>query len=343
MLRRPTPAAHLVVVTCAVALTLSYRWTWRLWLHRTDGVPNLSAINALSTFSLAPLLIIACALMIAAPRMGTVVHAILLVVAILGDQVRMQPEFLSLSLLALTAAWGSQQLSRAHLGTLWFWAGCNKALSLGWASGGAGFIAGSLHQGSHRGVVAWCVPMMEIALGLSTLIPRLRVVSGIGGAALHVGIFATLSPYFASFNSAVWPWNVAFAVAAPLVFLTGPFHSTAPTTAQATTRTLWHRLGTALAVGVLVVSPAGFYIGVSDAYLSHNLYSSNTAVAQRCQADVCAPFQPDGFMDLNVPVPPELRLFRSWFRSTCSPGETFTMVRPANRVVGARRSTETCV
>ena len=337
MLRRPSLAAHLVVVTCAVALMMSYRWTWKLWLHRSDGVPNLSAVNALGTFSLAPLLIITCALMIAVPRVGTVVHALLLVMAILGDQVRMQPEFLSLSLLALTAAWGSQQLSRAHLGTLWFWAGCNKALSLGWASGGAGFIAGSLHQSSHRVAVAWCVPVLEIAVGLSTLTRRLRMVSGVGGAALHVGIFATLSPYFASFNSAVWPWNVAFAVAAPLVFLTGPF-----TNSQTLARPLRHRWGTALVVGVLVVSPVGFYLGVSDAYLSHNLYSSNTAVAQRCRADVCSPFQPDGFVDLNVPVPPELRLFRSWFRSTCTPGETFTLVRPANRAVGARRSTETC-
>ena len=337
MLRRPSLAAHLVVVTCATALMLSYRWTWRLWLHRIDGVPNLPAVNALRTLPIAPLLIMSCALMIVVPRIGTAVHALLLVVSILGDQVRMQPEFLSLSLLALTAAWGSQRLSRAHLGTLWFWAGCNKALSLGWASGGAGFIAGSLHQNSLRVAVAWCVPIVEIAVGLSTLMPKLRLVSGVGGAALHAGIFATLSPYFASFNSAVWPWNVAFAVAAPLVFLTGPF-----TTSHSTTRPLRHRCGTALAVGTLVVSPVGFYLGVSDAYLSHNLYSSNTAVAQRCRADVCAPFDPDGFVDLNVPVPPELRLFRSWFRSTCSPGETFTMVRPANRVVGARRSTETC-
>lgn len=337
MLRRPSLAAHLVVVTCALALALSYRWTWRLWLHRTDGVPNLPAVNALRTFSLAPLLIIACALMIVVPRIGSLIHALILLVAILGDQVRIQPEFLSLSLLALTAAWGSERLSRAHLGTLWFWAGCNKALSLGWASGGAGFIAGSLHQGSHRGVVAWGVPVAEMAIGLSTMIPRLRIMSGVGGAALHVGIFVTLSPLFASFNSGVWPWNVAFAVAAPLVFLTGPFHPS-----HTPARPLRHRWGTATAVGAMVVIPAGFYLGVSDAYLSHNLYSSNTAVAQRCQANACAPFQPDGFVDLNVPVPPEVRLFRSWFRSTCSPGETFTMVRPANRLVGARQSTETC-
>ena len=336
MFRRPPIAAHLVVVACNLALILSYRWTWTLWQVRPDGIPNLPALGSLHSLRMAPVLLGACALALAAPRVGTAAHAVALLIAVLGDQVRLQPEFISLTLLALAAAWGSRRLCRAHLGTLWFWAGCNKALSYGWAGGGAAFIADSVHLGSYRWLVAWAVPAVEMALGISTIFPRLRLVSGVGGTLLHLGIFAALSPVMASFNSAVWPWNLAFAVATPIVFLTGwrplrldPLDG-------------GHRNLASLGVATMAVLPVGFYVGFSDAYLSHNLYSSNTAAAGICRGTQCRPFAPDGFTDLNVPVPPEVRLFRAWFRSTCVPGEVFVMTRPANRVVGSRQVRSAC-
>ncbi len=76
---------------------------------------------------------------------------------------------------------------------------------------------------------------------------------------------------------------------------------------------------------MFLLYPLGFYFKVSDAYLSHNLYSSNTAEASICRgptgSGLCltAPFFT--LDTLNVPLPPEPRLFVQWFELICQPEE----------------------
>jgi len=142
----------------------------------------------------------------------------------------------------------------------------------------------------------------------------LRVV----GPVFHVGIVLTL--FRAQWNAAVWPWNLALAAAAILLF-----RSPAPV-ADHDRRPADRRSPVVLgAAALFFIYPLGFYVGHSDAYLSHNLYSSNTAEASLCTpqpASRCslAPFPT--WDRLHVPLPPERRLFIAFFEKICQPGQS---------------------
>jgi hypothetical protein len=117
----------------------------------------------------------------------------------------------------------------------------------------------------------------------------------------------------------VWPWNIALAIAGFLLF--GPFG-----TAERRRPSTY----VVAAAAVLVITPALFYAGVADAYLSHNLYTSNTATAQICGPDgSCIDPIADTYNALNVPLPPEPRLYRAVFDATCWPDLRLTVTGPA--------------
>ena len=348
LLRRPAPVEHAVVAVCSLALAVTYRWTWAVWQVRARAdvpqVPNLSLVSGLGGIRVAWVLVAVCALMIALPRVGTVVNCFMLAVAILGDQVRLQPEIVSLALLALAAAWSWRRIACAHLAIMWFWAGCNKALSYGWVSVAGPYIATPLRLTAHIGLVLWGVPLMEMAVGLSAVWPRLRAVSGMSGGLLHVGIVVTLGPWLGASNSAVWPWNVALVLCAPLLFLgpgyVGPFLADRSESSPPPRRRT-DRAATAV-VAFLAIAPIGFYLGTSDAYLSHNLYTSNTAQARRCSDQSCVPFGNEVYLLLNVPLPPETRVYDAWFQRVCLPGERLEVITPPTRISPGRVGTRPC-
>jgi hypothetical protein len=312
----------------ALALIASYLVTWRLWSVRTDP-PNLPAIAFLRTFEYGVPLLITAALAMARPRIGAVAHAAVLALAMLGDQLRLQPEFVSLALLLVAVAWAPQGfvVGRWHLLTVWLWAGLHKVFSAGWPRGGAAFIAHLMRAPSLRVVVAVAVPLAEIALALLALDRRrgwrvLRIAAPI----FHVAVMALLASRVS--NVAVWAWNLALAAAAFALF--------APV-AEPQSRTRAPRPVAVVGV-VMLLFPAGFYAGVVDAYLAHNLYSSNGE-----DAFVCRPRQrgchraPFSTSPLRVPMPPEGRLYRAWFDRTCIPTQVLvvrgTWTRFADRSV----------
>ncbi|MGH9225184.1 MAG: hypothetical protein ACRD2W_15700, partial [Acidimicrobiales bacterium] len=257
---------------------------------------------------------------LAVPRAATPVFLVLLAAAIAGDQLRLQPEVVSLALLMALPLLGPTGIgvSRFHLSSLWLWSGVNKILSTGWSTGGAAFIASSLGSSGLRPAVVVGLPLVELVLGAASLWRRTwPVVRGLAPA-LHLGILLTLSPFFADWNSAVWPWNVALAVAGFALFRPEPASAPAPRPAGSGRPALVAATG----AFVLIASPALFYAGAVDAYLAHNLYTSNTAAAVVCQPNgACDGTLFDTFGSLNVPVPPEPRLFRRMFDTACRPGE----------------------
>jgi SARP family transcriptional regulator, regulator of embCAB operon len=121
------------------------------------------------------------------------------------------------------------------------------------------------------------------------------------------------------------------AVAAPLLFL-------------------WQREGAQFpgrpivaVAAVLLAYPALFYVNAVDAYISHNLYSANTASAKICRGGKCSGAVFDTWDELNVPVPPEPRLFRQWFDIVCDPGDVLVITGKRTRVTGRPSIyTETC-
>jgi hypothetical protein len=180
-------------------------------------------------------------------------------------------------------------------------------------------------------LIAVMVPLSELVLGITAMWSRLWVVTGVGAVLLHVGVLVSLSPLFGDWNSSVWPWNATVAVAAPLLFL-------------------WQRGGAEFpsrpimaVAAVLLAYPALFYFGAVDAYISHNLYSANTASAKICGGGKCSGAVFDMWDELNVPVPPEPRLFRQWFDIVCDPGDVLVITGKRTRLTGKPSIyTETC-
>jgi hypothetical protein len=284
--------------------------TWNLWNTR-EFPPNLPVFHSLAGFDYAAPLLAAAVACIFIPRVATPIFVALLTASMLGDQTRIQPEVVSLTLLMALPLLGTDglRISRWHMTALWFWSGLNKALSSGWAvkGGAAAFIATSLHVPGARLLVALALPAFEIALGVTSVFPRWWRLTRWGAVAVHIGILATLS-LFAGYNSAVWPWNVALAAAGFLLFNPKEVPQGRPAP--------WVTAGAA----VLLVTPALFYMGITDAYLSHNLYTSNTAQGQICRGNGLCTFPVNQTLSaLNVPLPPELRLFREYFNATCEP------------------------
>jgi len=301
---------RLLVIGCqAVTILL----TWELWQNRT--MPPLLPALPLPPVDMAVLLLLSLVVVIVRPRVGLIAHSLLLAYAMLTDQTRLQPEFISMAILM----WGTlnnptaKTITRTHLIAMWTWAGVNKLLSPVFiASTGPAMMRPLLGFMPEWfiGSGGWIIALTEITLGVLFLIPRTRRPAAVLAFALHTGILLTLTVGL-RYNSAVWGWNVALAFAG---FYYGWNWRESPLAVM--------RAARPLIIGVIlfmVISPIGFYVGIFDAYLSYNLYSSNTA-------DANARISPDMTMPaLNVPFPPEHRLFEQFFQTTCAPGDLMTI------------------
>ena len=89
----------------------------------------------------------------------------------------------------------------------------------------------------------------------------------------------------------------------------------------------WGALDASPLVRVLVLaillSPAGWFVGIMDAYLAHHLYSADVPTASSTALTTRATWRA-----FKVPLPPERRLFAQYFQATCRPGDTMTIVDP---------------
>ena len=95
-----------------------------------------------------------------------------------------------------------------------------------------------------------------------------------------------------------------------------------------------------LAAATLTVAPIGFYAGIVDAYPAHHLYSSGVARATVYCPAGCRPDQDvnSTWYALNVPLPPEPRLFAASFAKTCSPGDVLRIDAPKLLLATGERS-----
>jgi hypothetical protein len=331
-LAAPERRYHLLCAVAAVAQIVTLRWTWDLWSNRS-APPNLPVVEMLSSVSWGPLLVVLCIATAVVPRWGGPAFGIALALACLGDQMRLQPGVLSVAVLMIAPAFGEggRAIARWHLCSLWLWAGLHKMLSPGWNWLGASFIAESLGQPGWRELIAVMVPLSELVLGITAMWSRLWKVTGVGAVLLHVGVLVSLSPIFGDWNSSVWPWNATVAVAAPLLFLAQREGAEFPTRAIKAV------------AAVLLAYPALFYVGLVDAYISHNLYSANTASAKICGGGKCTGAVFDTWDELNVPFPPEPRLFRQTFHIVCDHGDVLVITGKRTRLTGKPSIyTETC-
>ena len=312
--------AFRVVVVAAQAATL---WiTWPLWTVHASP-PMLPALP-LPALDLGWLLLVCLGLVLATPRFGLGLYTAVLAYAVLIDQTRLQPEVVSLTFLM----WGTlsshtaKTLARAHLVALWVFSGLNKLFSPDFMDGMSQWLLSGLMPSPPSWLnerAGYVIAVPELSVGLLALYPRTRRFAAVAACALHIGIFLDLSPVGHDWNAAVWPWNLALAVAG--FALIAPWVGS-PLSALGRCPPLVRPL-----VALLVVSPLGFYVGVTDAYVAHNLYSANTARATvRCVGE-CRPEQQPTFTweAFDVPLPPEHRLFEQHFERTCEPGDRLTI------------------
>lgn len=298
-----------VVIACQAATILI---TWPMWQVR-DSPPMLPAMP-LPYIDMGLILLLSLALILAMPKTGIIVHTALVVYAVIIDQTRLQPEIISLVFLL----WGTlpnpnaKAVARFHLIALWLFAGFNKLLSPGFMNGTAQWMLHGLISDTPvwlRDNFGYVIVAMESGTGLLALVPRTRKIAGLTALCLHLGILLDLSPIGHNWNESVWPWNVALALSG--LALIAPWKESP---LQSLRQSHW---AVRLLAIYLLISPLGFYIGITDAYLAHNLYTDNTASASTSGS--LNPYVT--WSAFHVPLPPEHRLFEQFFYRSCHPGD----------------------
>ena len=305
--------------------------TWPLWqVRHFDPVPAVYQSPMLPALPLPQLdmgwpLIVSLAIVLLAPRRGVPIHAGLLLWAILLDQIRLQVQCISLVILmAATLGIPSlKTLARSHLIALWFYAGFHKLVSADYYGSVIPFMTGFA-----RGAVplAWQivgigVAAFELQLAILAVIPRTRRLCAIFAVPFHLAIVWNLAVRL-HWNESVCPWNAALAVAS--VTLLWQWRTMVREDWRAASK--WLRG----AVAVVLLSPLLFYVGLIDPFLAYCVYANSSPTA--------AIYIPGGGVRtlsetiadplLNVPIPPEHRLFEAYFEQIALPGEVLIIDDP---------------
>lgn len=300
------------------------------------------------------------------PRWWAGAATALALVLAADDQSRWQPWFFQyvvmLATLALARDAGDTLAAwRAVLVLLYLWSGLQKLNTtfmtqlFPWL---VEPLAGGLPAGLQRVLLgSWLViPLVEIAVAVGLLVPRLRNAAVVGAVATHVAVLGLLGPLGHGTNAVVWPWNAAMAALAALLFWNGG-------RAAAPHVVVPRRLGAHAAVLVLVgVLPGLSFAGRWDAYLSGALYSGNVQAAALAVTDDVVSRLPDparrhvarnraganvldiwewSMGELGVPSYPEDRVFRAVARDVCRlaarPADVVLVVFGRPAMLGGRR------
>ena len=308
-----------VLVAAQVATVLL---TWRVWEFRSYP-PMLPLFDLPAVHAGWPMLA-SLAAALRWPRVGVPLHTLVLGLAIVADQSRMQPHVISLA----TLLWGTIGLpgvlvvARAALASLWTYAGIHKLTSTAYFTVSGDWLLRALWPDGP----AWVGPMLaaavagtELFLGLACFVPRLRKPAAVIAVAFHLATFAVLA-FRLHWDAPVWPWNLALAAAGPGLLLPwrgqglGVDFALAPRPARIT------------AVALLLL-PAGYWLGVVDAFLAHCVYADN-----RPKAYVCTTFSRTDLEGicrrLGVVLPPAHRLYGPFFHGIGRSGEWLEIEDP---------------
>ncbi len=324
------------VLIAAQAATI---WvTWPLWQVRVDP-PNLPAIQGLQIdfgwWALATL-----ALAGTGSWVGILAHCLVLAAAMAADQMRMQPQLVSLAILL----WGTlpsqqaQAIARAHMIALWFFSGFHKLLSPGFFETTAPWLwTGTFPNAApeHALPFGYFLAIAELAVAPLILWPRTRLPAALLALCLHAGILFSLSPWAISWNRAVWPWNLALMFSGLALFA---FWKDGP-------RLAWRQLtiATKSLCLLLLLSPLLYYSNHLDASLAHCLYSGNKPkawVVDRSNAGIELDAKLQTWEKLGSYIPPTARLFERCFLETAGPFDRL-LLRDPRRIAKRRGYGET--
>lgn len=317
--------------------------TWPLWQARNgaSNPPNLPISDMLDPmqFSMGELLLLSLALVLFRPRSGAIVHGGLLAAAMVLDQLRIQPEFVSLAILiaGTIPRPGPLLLARSHLIALWLFAGLHKLLSSGYVWEAGPDLARGLFTNLsdlQAFLVSIAMAVAELTLGIIAIFPLSRKSIPVMGFVVHGGIL--LSLVVQGWNTAVWPWNLALAAAGYGFFAgwDGPLWPRANSTTSAS-------IGWKIASAAILTYPLLFYFNLCDGYLAWCVYSANLpdAVIYDDQSPEGERLFDRAYEPFNAPFSPAVRLFEQYFRRTAQPGDRLEIddPRPLSRWLGKQQ------
>ncbi|EAQ81817.1 MauE/DoxX family redox-associated membrane protein [Blastopirellula marina] len=293
-----------MLVVCVSAQTATILFTWPLWQVRQAPVhlPLIDLPQIPFGFWLLATLVV----MLLRPRFGLGIHVTTLLISFVFDQFRTQPQFIATAvLMAATVDERGLRLVRWFLASLWTWAGLHKLLSPDWFSFNAWNMTSSLglDPTEFGEAFGWCVGLGELSVGLLAILrPHW---AAIPCALMHVGIVLFLSPLAYDWNYSVIPWNLCTAVVGCWLLASVP---------QRLPEVGWEWA----AAAVMLIYPAGFYVGWVDHGVASVLYSGNlpdALITSESGLELV-----EGWGDLNVPFPNERRLLRQYFALSAPPG-----------------------
>ncbi len=174
--------------------------------------------------------------------------------------------------------------------------------------------------------------LFEAGAGLLLLVPCYQRIAAIFLMLMHAMILVCLGPFGRSFNSVIWPWNIAMMLllARIFVFSAPALPALHPRNFSALNLVVWT---------LFVIMPAFSFVDRWDSYLSFALYSPDVvygelrldegereklapplrrlAIALTGTTTVALPFNAWSYGELNVPTIPEPRVYRALARSVC--------------------------
>jgi hypothetical protein len=256
-----------------------------LWLTRVSH-PNVPALDFIPSFP-KPLdflflltFAISLAIVVWRPQSRPISIVCFSAAALLAmqDQSRLQPWFVVYMLLLMGIVFAASeqkglQNCRLIIAALYFWSGMHK-MNLSFIKAlfpvfVSPFSTPALATEFH--ILAILVPYFEMGIGIALLFPRFRRAGVFGGVLLHLSILIALGPWALSWNSVVWPWNLAMLVLMPTLF----WRSDVMPGTLLSPRGGWVRAF--LFVFVVVLPPLSL-VGLWDTYLSFDLYSGNPLI-----------------------------------------------------------------
>lgn len=304
----------------AVGCQATTLWiTWPLWQARE--APAMLPLFDLPQVSFGPLLLASLLVVLVAPRSGIALHAGLLLGSVLFDQTRWQPY--SVSLLLLMAGTLPNRtvrlLARAHLASLWFYAGLHKLLNPTFPELMQRMVedvapAAPAILASVLCVIIWA---SEMSLGLLATTARWRWLLAAWAFILHAAVTLALGLGL-GWSPQVWPWNWALALAG--IGLVVPWRST-----------LWDdakqaALPARMVACFLLVMPLGYYLGLVDQFTAYSVYSGapNPAAYIRSGDEVWN-LTDSAWHGHNVVLQPAHRTYEAFFQQVGLPGEVLVL------------------
>ena len=377
----PARRVSLLRITISLACLSGLLLSRKLWLSArsypltpvTDNLPFVSPPLDYVLF-IALLLLLVIIAINSRPLAPILAFLILSLFLCLSDQSRLQPWFYQYAvMLAAFAFYLRSGLDEHHqrvilntcrliIAASYFWSGLQK-VGVGFmdrifpslVNPYLNFIFGRVNLVPRQLIIV--IPLLEVGIGIGLLTRRFRNLSVLLALITHTLILALLVPL--KRNNVVWPWNIAMAAFAFILFWRASDFSIRDVL-------LPRRLGFQTVVLILfVIMPVFSFFNLWDSYLSASLYSGNVEAAaieisestqQRLPPAILTYVQLSrttnklqinptrwSLIELNVPSYPERRIFTDVAKKICAYAEepsdvVLTIYEKPNRWNGSRET-----